>query len=362
MTLGALTLTAVTWLAGLAGGTGGCGALDGLTSPDAQPSDTHDAQEGAAGDATSDVDPIVDGGTPEAGPDGGPRVLRKAVEPAPELLVDDQNVYYLESAYPFKVSIPDGTPTELTRSFPLPQNWVQDQDALYYYPSRNATDQGITRLAKSSPPTDQRVISPNGEYVVTQSGIVGLAIDATYVYYAMTRGANGVDTAAILRTPKTPTGELPSMIGACHPLESVVAVDDKQVYVVDRTAGSIAGVGIQSGVRTDLVLGQDGPRDVRLVGTRLYFVNELTNTVKVSDLAASGPPTTLFQSRDVVSALQVDGDALAWAAGSGVFTCVLADCAHTTRMLATAMAPQGLVVGKAGLFWVDGTDIMWLPR
>lgn len=252
--------------------------------------------------------------------DGGPFVLANGTLSAQSIVVDAQNVYWIEGG-----SVPTLDPTTLIPTLSPPQGRVLQC-------SKCGCDRP-TILASAEP------LRPGN----------GIAVDATSVYWT-----NG----DVMRVP-IGGGEARAI--AVGNANGPVAVDRTNVYWADSQAQALMKVPIAGGTPTILVSGQNIQTFV-LDAVNVYFLAE-QGVFKVP--LRGGAPTTLAASLNT-SAIAVDAENVYWTrqsspVGESILKVPIAGGAPTALADGIA-APFAIAVDGASVYFAAQNNVMKVAR
>jgi hypothetical protein len=188
-----------------------------------------------------------------------------------------------------------------------------------------------------------------------------IAVDDTSVYW--TAGTTGVANGTVMRAPRCGGPSITLASGQLTPV--AVAVDATGVYWVNSDGLSGSVMAIQGGAPRILVAQAQGPTDIAVDATRVYFTTGSLGYGSGSLMAvpkAGGTPQILAQGTDDFDAIAIDATSAYWGTRTGdVQKVPLAGGTPQTLAAGQGASVYDIAVDAANVYWTAGGQVSSVP-
>jgi hypothetical protein len=231
--------------------------------------------------------------TPRGG--GSSQILAQVASPHLfRIAADGESVFFIGDGTLSRVPA-DGSGMAVTLPAPGARDLALDASYVYW-----AGDKTVSRAPKAGGPATVIATSPHA--------VLGLAVDATSVYY-VTQFASGGLQGELVRADLA--GGVPTVLASGH-FGSSIAEDADSVYFIEGTdtGMAIGKVAKSGGAKSTLVEAEGTGFDVVIAGASAYFTKAagLLSTRSLFEVPTSGGAATLL-SDDTMSPLGITIDA-----------------------------------------------------
>jgi hypothetical protein len=259
-------------------------------------------------------------------------------------------------------------PTELTT---LGQPGGIAVDDRYVFFTNSQVAGSLDRIDKSDPTKHQRLDG--------QESPIGVAVDATHVYWTVLGGGPmDVATAGVYRAKKDDLSEVTRLAKSDSLPNNIVpyaiAVDDTHVYYtmapdLDDTnpdvpcsgkGGSVRRLDKAGGLQTPTLMatGQPCPLGLALSDDTIYWVNLGAGATLTGSLwrtsKGGGTPAQLTTNLGRPTSLAFHAGRLSWNAPGNqrVETCTVPACADVATLAPSQLNPSGMTADSSGIYWL----------
>jgi sugar lactone lactonase YvrE len=266
------------------------------------------------------------------------------------IVIDATHVYWVNQGAPGAVMrrrLDDGAPETVWSVAKIPGGIALDADAIYWSQLENGGS--VFRLAKAQVGTSA---APQ-ELATGQGGSIGVAVDATHVYWTT--------PGTVRRVPKQ--GGALQTLARDQELPFSLLVDVGRLFWTNYQGGQVMTVLLSNPVPTPVATRQGAPAGLAGDLAALYWTNNQPGAggeppaVMTIEKVNAGAPTILADRQQAPVGVTVFGNDVFWTNSEGGTVLRVPKQGGTPVVLASGQAtPAEVAVDASAVYWVNRDD------